>query len=355
MVGYTQIVKVEKCYFGGSGNGPRTITWTTTDNGTHNQTNVIQNCGNKYAILIQQCEDFLCANSYMGGNWVACIGANLVPASVNLDWRFIGNFIDGAGTESVTGSLMFFTTQQDGTRVVGVTIADNVFNGEVQTYHGITVFNGVGTQPVIVDCCVTGNAFQAIVGGCIALFNAQGWTLTGNVFAAYNCQGYSNVDPNFVTGIFVGSSSKNILCNGNIFGSTINAGSGNSFCYQTVATATGATGIVELNSFYNGAGTGGIQTGMSSLPGVSVSGNYVMVGHEQFLAVQAGAPLQITLPGNMPPGYTVNITDISGNAATNTTQVIGTVNGATNPVYNTNFFTKTLRSAGNGAWHVVGN
>jgi hypothetical protein len=121
---YTQIVTVEHCYFGGSGNGPRPVSWTSADRGTIT-VNMTAMCGNQYGVRVIQCEDFLFSNNYVGGNVYANLYGLLAPGSVNLDWRITGNFIDGTGA---TGTMIRIFNQQDGDFVTAMTIGNNVFN-----------------------------------------------------------------------------------------------------------------------------------------------------------------------------------------------------------------------------------
>ena len=168
---YTQIVTVEHCYFGGSGNGPRPVSWTSADRGTIT-VNMTAMCGNQYGVRVIQCEDFLFSNNYVGGNVYANFYALLAPGSVNLDWRITGNFIDGTGA---TGTMIRIFAQADGDFVTAVTIGNNVFNGELQTMSAIAFQNITGgIAPVVNNFAITGNTFSATVGSAMMLYHCRG-------------------------------------------------------------------------------------------------------------------------------------------------------------------------------------
>jgi hypothetical protein len=253
--GYTQIVTISECYFGGSGFGPRNATFTSTDKGIQTFS-AIQDGGNQYGILVYQCEDLIVTSNYMGGNSHSCIMANLVAGSVNLDWRITNNFIDGAG---LAGALIYFTTQADGTFVTGVTVSHNILNGETLTFQGIVAYNGLGNSPCLTNFNISNNSFQATVGSGIMLYNAVGGSVCNNQITGYNCRNFSTGDGTFVEAIFVSARCSSILLLGNICGGQLNTASSSNFCFGNILLDAGTTGVFKANNYWNGT-SGGAMT-----------------------------------------------------------------------------------------------
>jgi hypothetical protein len=339
---YTQIVSIEHCYFGGSGSGPRNITYTSSDTGAH-VANMMADCGNRFAILVNRCEDLVVSNNYMGGNQQHCFFSDLFASSVNLDWRITGNFMDGAGD---AGSLMYFTTEANGTHVTGVTIANNVFNGELQTKNAIVAYNSFGTAPVITNFAITGNAFQALVGSAMMFYNARGGTITGNMIGGYNCQNATaGADLTFACAAYFSNNSAAILVDGNVIGGAVNSMASPSYCYRGVYAA-GVAGVIEKNTVIVGGGLAGTDNGKvdANVVVMTAAGNYTVLGNEDVVVVNKtiGGATQVILPTVRPVGYKLTIKDGKGDAAANTIQLGGTVDGTLNPVYATNYVSKTV-------------
>ena len=356
-VGYTQIVAVEHCYFGGSGNGPRNVTFTSADTGAHTFS-ITQNCGNQYAIQLLQCEDFILANSYMGGNAGSCVISDPVAGSVNLDWRFNGNFLDGAG---VTGAMMTFDTQADGTAVTAVTISGNVFNGEMQTQNAIVAQNiAGGVQPTLTNFAITGNSFMATVGSAMMLYHCRGGTISGNSITSYNArQVTAGADLSFCAAVYFAPNCTHVVATGNLAGGSVNAINTPSYCYRDFYLIGAPGSNVAVNNIIVGGGAGGNQNGLvrENVVVLSAAGNYTMIGNEDVIVVSktVAASTQITLPtGFVPAGFIVTIKDGKGDANVNGTQLVGTVDGVSNPLYNTAWFCHRLLWNG-GAWNVIGN
>ena len=355
-VGYTQIVAVEHCYFGGSGNGPRNVTFTSADTGPHTFS-ITQNCGNQFAIQIIRCEDFILANSYLGGNSNSNVVSEPAFGSVCLDWRFTGNFFDGAGA---TGAMLTFLTQSDNVYPTAVTISGNVFNGELQTQSAIVVDNPAGNNPALTNFAITGNAMMATVGSAIMLYHARGGTISGNSITSYNARNVTaGADLAFCAAVYFGPHAQHVIATGNLAGGSVNAIDTPSYCYRDFYL-TGAPGSnVAINNSIVGGGASGNVNGMvrENVVILSAAGNYTMIGNEDVIVVNktVAASTQITLPTNfVPAGFTVTIKDGKGDANVNGTQMVGTVDGVSNPVYNTALFTHKLLWTG-GIWNVIGN
>jgi hypothetical protein len=116
--------------------------------------------------------------------------------------------------------------------------------------------------------------------------------------------------------------------------------------------------VTEKNTVHNGTGTTGTIRGrVDKYTVVSTSSaNYQLLGTEETLVVvnSTAAAIQVTPPTLIPIGYAVTVKDGAGNAATRPIQFIGTVDGAVNPTYATNYFSKTLLWNGT-QWNVIGN
>lgn len=351
-VGYTQIVKVTDCYLGGSGNGPRAVTFTATD-GSATET-ITQHVGNKFGIYIGQCEDLLVSGNYMGGNQYAPVYAEMVGGSTNLDWRFIGNFGDGGGPQ---GAIFSFATLADGTYLNGLTMHGNVFNGEQQTYQGVVFYNGTGNQPVVTNFSIVGNTFQAIVGSGMMFYNARGGVVSGNSVTGYNSLGASaGADLTYACGMYFGPRCEHINVSGNVTGGTVNSTGSPSTAYQGIYYKTASGSVQVHGNTVIGSGAGGAINGRVDKNIVTVTaGNYSMLGNEDLVLVNrtANASTQISPPANVPPGFSFRFKDGKGDAATNPIQFAGIVDGVTNPTYSAAYIARELTWNGT-QWNVTG-
>lgn len=338
-VAYTQIVKIEKCYFGGSGSAARSVTYTSSDTGAHTFS-IVENIGSQFGILINRCEDFSFINNYIGGNDFYNIYADLASGGTNLDWRINDNFIDSART-----SMLYFTTQANGTLIDGVSVTGNVFNGEENCVNGLVIYNPLGTSPCVTNLSVSGNTSQATVGTFGIIYSASNANIGPNTITGYNCRNVTaGGDANFSSAFYAGNNTSHTKFTSNELGGNVNGAALPSYCYQGVTIAAGLTNVLEKGTFWIGAGAGGAQYGRVDHPVTALShGNYSMSGSEDVIAVSnSTGAMQVTLPTNVPPGYCFWIKDVAGNAATYPTQMVGTIDGALNPVYSTNYFSHNL-------------
>jgi hypothetical protein len=357
---YTQIVTVEHCYFGGSGNGPRPVSWTSADRGTIT-VSMTAMCGNQYGVRVIQCEDFLFSNNYVGGNVYANIYGLLAPGSVNLDWRITGNFIDGTGA---TGTMIRIFNQQDGDFVTAMTIGNNVFNGELQTMSAIAFQNITGgIAPVVNNFAITGNTFSATVGSAMMLYHCRGGVISGNSITGYNARQVTlGADLAFCAAVYFAANTTFVYASGNIAGGLTNTTLTPSYCYKDF-WLTGAPGTnFAINNLLNGCGQFGNVSGMVKEYVVEVfaSGNYTMRGNEDIIIINktVNEGTQVQLPagfaptGFIPPGYTVTIKDGKGNASSFGILLIGVVDGVTNPIIATNYGFRKIVWDGN-TWSVI--
>lgn len=225
--GYTQIVSIDKCYFGGSLSEARDVIFTSTDTGAHTF-NYRQNIGSKNGVRVMQCEDLCISNSYFGNHNASNLATALVSGSVNLDWRFTGNFFDAARD----GAGVNFRTASDDAYVNGVTITGNVFNGEMQTNQAIAMYNPLGINPVVTNFSVTGNTFQAFIGTPMLIYHARGGNISSNTVTGYNALGISaGADYTYSAGIYFSEKASHIVCCNNILGGAINTSTPSAYCY----------------------------------------------------------------------------------------------------------------------------
>ena len=353
---YSQIITVDKCYFGGSAGSSRTITWTASD-GTSSYTGLV-NAGNKYAINIAEAEDMIISNSYMGGNSISNILIDPRASAICQGIRIHNNFIDGAGPQNANVTL---STQSDGTYSSGVTISNNFFTGQLICLHAIEITNNLGTQPACVDFTITGNAFNAFVGTLIPFNDARSGTISGNSFCAYNAKNTSaGGDLNYCAAVYVTTNSLNLTFSGNLVGGGTNSAASPSYCYRGIyIDASNTYSCVERGTMYvGGSSSGTVTSRIDKVVRVfTAAGNVTMTGTEDVLLINktVGGTTQVTPPtGDVHDGYVFTLKDAKGDAGTNPIQFIGNVDGVANPVYSTNYITRTLMKYGT-VWYNLGN
>jgi hypothetical protein len=356
---YTQLVDITNCYFGGSNGGPQTVTYITSDNGTQSFTTTGTNAGSQAALRVNTCEGLYVDGCYMGGQ--AYNNIIFTPNGITSQIRITNNFFDGAGYDS---PCVYFLPQTNGNYAVMVNIANNCFNGQLIGYQAIGSFNPYGTQPTLTGFQITGNTIANFVGSGIFLRTIQAGVISDNTISAYNIGNLTpGGDVNFCCGIYVDNSSGTYIAN-NVLGGAINSGLPNgSFCYQGAVIAGTNNQVDAKNNYFNGVGVSALNVGRIDKTTVVSTSNttYTMTGDEELIVINntGTVAIQITPPINVPPGYTFTIKDGSGTAATYPLQLggyggYGTVDGTLNPVYATNYFTKTFTWNGT-QWNVTGN
>ena len=353
---YSQIITIDKCYFGGSAGSSRTITWTAGD-GTSSYTGLV-NAGNQYAILIREVEDMIISNSYMGGNAISNILVSPRASAISQGIRIHNNFIDGAGPNYAN---LNFSTSADGTYSAGVTVSNNFFTGQLICLHAIEITNNLGSQPALVDFTITGNSFNAFVGTLIPINDARSGTISGNSLCAYNARNTSaGSDLGFCAAAYVANNVSNITFSGNLVGGATNSAISPSYCYRGIyIDSTVIQNCVERGTMYIGGSlTGAVSSRIDKKARVfTASGNVTMTGTEDVLLINktVGGATQIIPPtGDVHDGYVFTFKDAKGDASTNNIQFVGTVDGVANPVYSTNYVSKTLMKYGT-VWYSIGN
>ena len=306
--------------------------------------------GSKYGIYVGCCEGLLISGNYMGGQSINSIllGASNILSGV----RITDNFFDGA---SYNGYIINISTGVDGQIVSGVNISGNWFNGELYSFTAIGSVNPLGTNPTITDFTITNNCISNFVGSAIVLRLAIEGVIGNNIISAYNVKNLTaGGDPLYGAALYLAACTS-INVDGNIMGGAINSGLPSSYSYTGLVKST-CTNVIQRNTVWNGAGLAGNQLGRIDKETVAVTANYTMTGMEDLVIVNnSGATaIQITAPSLIPTGFTFILKDGSGTAAAHALQIVGVVDGATNPTYSTNYVAKTFTWNGT-QWNVTGN
>jgi hypothetical protein len=354
---YTQLVEITNCYLGGSNGGSHTVTITTTDKGAQSYTISGVNAGSQQGIRVNTCEGLLIDSCYLGGNSYENILLN--PNSILSQVRITNNFFDGASYQS---PCVYVQPQADGQYATMVNISNNCFNVEIIGYQAIGSFNPLGTQPTFTDFNIAGNIISNTLGSGIFLRHIQGGVISDNTITAYNTGNLTaGGDPNYSCGIYVDNSSGTYIANNLLGGSINSANPSGSYCYQGVIISGTNNEVDAKNNYFNGVGVSALNVGRVDKATVVKTANYTMTGAEDLVIINntGTTPIQVAPPTNVPPGYTFTMKDGSGTAATYPLQLggagaNGTVDGVLNPVYATNYVTKTFTWNGT-QWNVTGN
>jgi len=349
---YTQLVEITNCYLGGSNAGPQTVTITTTDKGAQSYTIPGANAGSQQGIRVNTCEGLLIDSCYIGGNSYNNIFLN--PNAILSQVRITNNFFDGASYQS-PGILI--QPQSDGQYAIMVNISNNCFNVEIFGYQAIGSYNPYGIQPTFTDFNIAGNIISNTLGSGIFLRHIQGGVISDNTITAYNTGNLTaGGDPSYSCGIYVDNSSGTYISN-NLVGGAINSSNpSGSYCYQGIIISGTNNEVDAKNNYFNGVGTSALNVGRVDKATVIKTANYTMTGAEDLVIItnQGSTSIQVTPPSNVPPGYTFTIKDGNGTAGTYPIQLVATADNVLNPVYSTNYVTKTFTWNGT-QWNVTGN
>jgi len=354
-----EIIKIVDNYLTGAKSAARPLTWTSGDGST--TATVTENIGSQYGILIYGCEDLLIHENFIGANQASGIQGNLVNGSVNLDWRISENFFDDGPTHGQSINI----TSPSNVYVNGVTITGNVFNGELVGFQAIQEYSAgtSGASPAMVNFAITGNTFQAHIGTPINIYGAVNGVISGNNITGYNCRATSaGADSTYCAAVNLAGSSQYIHVHGNNCGGAV--GSGGPFGANThLAIANGGTNA-GLNSVHDNlfiaGGTSDNQVGPKEYEQTFLTSttNYQATSTDRIciMAMVRTAAWSFGLPLNPTPGRTVTLKDGAGQAGTYGVQVVGVVDGVTNPNYTTNYFSKTFQwNNVSSQWNVIYN
>jgi hypothetical protein len=351
---YTQLVEVTNCYFGGSNAGAQTVTITTLDKGAQSFSLSGGNAGSQSAIRVDTCESLIVDGCYLGGN--AYNNILLAPKGILSQVRITNNYFDGAGYQTPCINIQ---PQSNGQYASMVLIANNCFNAQLLGFQAIGSYNPLGTQPTLTNFQITGNTIANTIGSGIFLRTIQGGVISGNVINAYNIGNLTaGGDASYSCGIYVDNSSGTYIAN-NVLGGAINSAlPTGSFCYQGTIIAGTNNQVEAKNNYFNGVGISALNIGRVDKTTVvsTTNTNYTMTGDEELIVINntGTSSIQIFPSTNVPPGFTFTLKDGSGTAATYALQLAATVDGSVNPVYSTNYVTKTFTWNGT-QWNVTGN
>ncbi|QBQ99261.1 glycosyl hydrolase family 28-related protein [Paraburkholderia pallida] len=357
--GNCEIIKILDNYLNGAKSAARNLTWTAAD-GTVT-VSAVENIGSQYGVLVFACEDLLVDGNFIGANNAAGLMANLVAGGTNLDWRITNNFFDDVPTH---GPSINFTSPSD-VYVNGCAIAANVFNGELVGLQAIQEYSAgtSGASPALTNFSITGNTFQAHVGTPITLYGAVNGVITGNMITGYNSRGVSaGADATFCAAVNLVGSSSYVHVHGNNCGGAVDSSSPfGAYTHLAIANTGTNAGLNSVHdNMFVGGGTSDNQIGVREFEPtfITSTANYQATATDRMVIMAAvrSAAWSFGLPTNPPIGRTITLKDGVGQAGTYGVQVLGTVDGVTNPNYSTNYFTKTfIWNATASQWNVISN
>ena len=222
------IITVENCYI----SGPKSVARNVVYNNTLSVSKA-ENIGSRFGICIEQCEDFICSNNFIGTNNVNGLYSNLRKDSVNLEWRITGNFFDN-GSSNPSGSNIYLHTSTNST-INGLVISNNVFNGELVAQHAIVVYSSFpDKRPLLSNFTITSNTFQAYTATVVALYSAANGVISGNTITGYNVLGASKDSLDYVVGLLLIGNVKYVHVYGNNVGGSINTGLPTEYTYKSI-------------------------------------------------------------------------------------------------------------------------
>jgi hypothetical protein len=347
---YTQLCRVDNCYFAGPGAGPQSVTYTSTDTGAHVQALSQGSAASLYGILVNACEGVEITNNYLGGHTQNNI---LFATSITTsEVRVHDNFFDSAGWNS---PCVYFAPAVNGQYASMVSIAGNIFDIEEYGFQAIAAINTHGTSPSVAGLTIIGNTIQALVGSAIVLNQAEGALIASNNIYGYNCLNFSaGGDANFsAAGNFINCTS--VVVKDNLVGGGVSSDYPTSYCYNSFVKSGTFVNYVEKDTVWNGVGPSGIAISRVDEEVVVITGSYAIQGYESLLlAALTGSGAQVTLPSNIAKGYSITIKDVGGNFNSYPLAVIGVIDNVTNNVMSTNYQVKKFTWSG-GEWYITNN
>jgi hypothetical protein len=349
LANYVVLLDVVECYLGGNDAGIQKITWTSVpDANTVNQIFLGNNSGPQSGLLVYGVEGLLVTGCYIGGQ--AFNNINLSPNTILSQVRIHNNFFDGAAWD---GRAISITPQSNGPSVGQFVMSDNTFNLQIYCKGAMESINPFGTANVLFNYTMVGNSFSNCVGTPIVLRRTAGGVISGNNFTGYNCYNVSNTGANadYAYGLVMDTSTS-VTIDGNIFGGAVNSAIPGGFTYGRTSLSLN-TNVVEKNSMSNGLGLGTNINGRVDKTVALATTNYNMTSPEDVLLVNAAAPVNVTLPTNVPDGYVCEVKDISGTASTNNITITNTVDGVVGYLLSSNY--QSVRLISFGGWRTLGD
>lgn len=335
---YCVLIDINNCYLGGYDGGAQTVSFVISDNGTQVVNFAATNAGSLYGIQVIGCEGLSVDSCYIGGN--ATNNIFFAPNNICSQIRITNNYFDSAGYNS---PCVYFSPAVNGFYAAGVTINDNVFNGQLYAFQGIGSINTTGSQPAIASFTINANSFINGLGTGIFLNEAQDGVISNNQISSYNSRNLTpGGDTSYGYAIAIVDNTS-VLLEGNIIGGNINSGSPGGYTYGGVSLAGTNTNVVQRTTIHNGTGTSANIVGKADQTIVIVDNNYTCTGVEDVILVDGNTgAYQISLPVHPPTGNTITVKDYSGNSNINNITVVGTIDNALNLTINTAFAARTF-------------
>jgi hypothetical protein len=287
--------------------------------------------GAKVGVLVNSAEGLNITNNYLGGHaeWSVKCHTNQITAGIKIS----DNFFD-AGLE---GGVQF-ETQTASYRVVGAQIHDNYFNGQLINKVAINSQYPASLTSVA-SLEIANNIIENFTKTPIGLNGADGVDIDSNIITAYDSRAGGVGDADYAAGIRILSGCALVRSTNNKYGGGTNGPSGANNCKWGIVFDSQASGYAENeHELFLGAANpilvqnSGVQGNVAVM---TAAGNYAFVSPVDTLLIRKTVPAatQVTPPTTPFIGQVVTIKDSDGVAAANAIQIVGTVDGAVNPVY----------------------
>lgn len=348
-------VRIENCKFNGNNVNARNVTLASGDGSVvRSMTELI---GSVYGLLCDGGEDIEINGGYFGGLNNSCVLFNPGSSSI-VDIRIHNVHFDGARGSQVS----FVSSGTEGS--LGVTISNNIFNGEVLSGHAVSM---VGSIPVVTNFTITGNSCFQHYKTNFFINAARGGYIGSNVISSYNTLDAATTDGQWVAGVACYNAyTRDIQIGPNVIGgggNLFDISTSNTYTYKGIEIDSACVRVTAVGVQYAGIRDGSnFRTGSAQTTGQRVSTsaeNWQMKGNEdiyirQYAATNANT---VTLPQYPMMGREVVIKDGQGNAATYAISINtsdgSAIDGSATSSVGTNYGAKRLRF--NGAqWNVIG-
>lgn len=208
-----------------------------------------ENIGPQYGFRVNAGEDLQWHGGEYGGQNQYAFGFFPQNGVALLDITISNALMDG----NRLGAIGFFNN--NGSQVAyNISIAGNVFVGQNNSKFAVVVGAAGDALPSTVGLVLSGNVFTAYAEGVVALYDAKGTVLSGNIIRNYNTGGGNFSSTLSGTAVYVGADSRitnlvgNTLGGGNLFEPFDGVGSNcvyGVFISPSALSSTSYTGIVD--------------------------------------------------------------------------------------------------------------
>lgn len=308
--------------------------------------------GAKVGVLVNSAEGLNITNNYLGGQaeWSMKLHTNQITAGLKISDNFFDCGLEGG---------VQFETQTASHRVVGAQIHDNYFNGQLINKRAVDSQFPASIISVA-SLEIHDNVVENFTKTPVNLNGVDGGSIDDNIITAYDARAGGVGDADFAAGVRIQSGCTLIRTGNNKYGGGTNGPSGANNCKWGVVFDAQASGYAKNeHALFLGAANP-ILVQNSGPDGqtatLTAAGNYTFVSPVSTLLIRKTVPAstQVTPPSTPFIGQIVTIEDADGVAAgAGPIQIVGTVDGAVNPVFSTAFV--TLMLVWNGAqWNRIG-